>query len=265
MVERWRLIDDDNRSAALNMAVDEAIMRMCASGDSPPTVRLYGWEKPAISIGFHQSLQKSEINTDYCERTGIDLVRRPTGGRAVLHGHDLTFCIAINEEDLPPHYRKVLDSHLWLMSGIQRGLNLLGMEADIGPENGSTRDKLSADCFAHIAPCDLRIETRKVAGAAQVRKWGALLEQGSIPCKECSVDYIQIFGNSSANQAPLRVSFMSARQAVSLGITEVFEVILEPSAMSQAEIDLAQRLSLDKYSNEKWTYDHCRICVDNRI
>ncbi|HUV04203.1 MAG TPA: lipoate--protein ligase family protein, partial [Armatimonadota bacterium] len=109
---------DGNRAAAFNMAADEAILRACADGVVRPTLRLYSWQRPAISVGLFQSIERSRIDIQYCHDAGIELVRRPTGGRAVLHGHDLTFSIALHECRIPNSFKKVLASHMWLMGGI---------------------------------------------------------------------------------------------------------------------------------------------------
>ena len=260
MGRHWRLIPDRNRNAALNMAIDEAMLRACADGKSPPTLRLYGWERPAISLGYFQSVERTRIDTQYCRDAGIELVRRLTGGRAVLHGHDLTFSIAIRQGEIPDGFKSVISSHAWLMGGILAGLRLLGVEAEIGPaDHGRSRSGESADCFAHVAQCDIRVGAEKAAGAAQVRKWGALLEQGSIPCALPRVDYGRVFGGGDSGLqterlAALEVSRERLEEAVIRGFQEFLDVDLEPATLSRSELELATELEKNKYAADEWTY-----------
>lgn len=254
------MILDGNRGAALNMAIDEAMLSACADGEVPPILRLYGWERPAISLGYFQSVERTRIDTQYCRGAGIELVRRPTGGRAVLHGHDLTFSIAIHQGRIPDGFKSVLSSHAWLMGGILAGLRLLGVQAEIGPaDHGRSKSGESADCFAHVAQCDLRVGIEKAAGAAQVRKWGALLEQGSIPCTPHSVDYRRVFGGGNSGSqterlAALDVSRERLEEAVIRGFQEFLHVAFEPAMLSESELELATELERDKYATDEWTY-----------
>ncbi len=87
----WRLILDGNLPGSLNMARDMAVLETVSAGDSPPTLRLYGWNPPCLTIGKHQGLDA--VDLDFCRREGIDVVRRPTGGRALLHHLELTYSV----------------------------------------------------------------------------------------------------------------------------------------------------------------------------
>lgn len=243
-----------NRGAAFNMAVDEAILRACAGGDIPPTLRLYGFKRPAISLGYFQNVERARIDIQYCRDAGIELVRRPTGGRAVLHGHDLTFSIVLHERRIPDSSKNVPSSHVWLVSGILAGLRLLGIQAEIGPNQSDQAGRGdSADCFAHVAQCDLRVGMRKVAGAAQVRKWGALLEQGSIPHMPLHVDYERVFVGGSSNpqseRSPLlEVSREALEKAIVRGYEQSLDIHFEPTALSAGELETAVELEKSKYA-----------------
>ncbi|HUV03584.1 MAG TPA: biotin/lipoate A/B protein ligase family protein [Armatimonadota bacterium] len=262
---------DGNRGAAFNMAADEAILRACADGVVSPTLRLYSWQRPAISVGHFQSIERSRIDIQYCHDAGIELVRRPTGGRAVLHGHDLTFSVALHECRIPNGFRKVLPSHMWLMGGIAAGLRLLGIQAEIGPASESGSPSVdNGDCFARVAQCDLRLGSEKLAGAAQVRKWGALLEQGSMPCAPSQVDYGRVFaeGGSSLQtwRSPvLEVPRETLEAAVVRGCEQSLGVTLEPGVLSARELEMALELEKNKYASGEWTYRRGAPCIDKRI
>ena len=266
----WRLILDGKRRPGLNMALDEAILHSIADGRVPPTIRLYDWESPSISLGFFQKLDRARIDLAYCREQGIEIVRRPTGGRAVLHGHDVTFSISLGEEDLPHASRSIQGSHAWLMSGIAAGLNLLGIEAEIGPHSEVSERFASADCFAHVAECDIRAGREKIAGAAQLRKSGAILEQGSVPFTSPEVPCERIFMNSHAPVPPERVlssgvTREQVEQALVRGFEHVLGISLVHGAFTSDEIETALGLERMKYASPEWTQSRGRVCIDKSI
>ncbi|HEY3297998.1 MAG TPA: biotin/lipoate A/B protein ligase family protein [Armatimonadota bacterium] len=243
-MSKWRVIFDGDRSAAFNMAADEAIFRCCADGNVPPTLRLYGWSGASVSLGRLQHDLEGKLDAEYCREMGISLVRRPTGGRAVLHGHDVTFSISLRESLLPREARGVVASHKWLMSGIAAGLKSIGARAEIGPEaNRPTPASLSADCFAHVAECDIRVGKDKVVGAAQARSRGALLEQGSIPRVKPLVDPARVFPSiRSQDTALVSASREEIEQAIAREFSRVLGIELEPAAFTDEEKCLAMEL-----------------------
>ena len=262
MGRNWRLILDHNHRAAYNMAADETILRSYADGNSLPTLRIYGWEKPAVSLGYFQDAEKSKIDQEYCRNLDIEIVRRPTGGRAVVHGWDITFSVAIGERDIPNDFHSVLGSHTWLMKGIIAGFQELGIQAEMGSSERSASRGQSQDCFAHTADCDVRVGKEKVAGAAQVRKWGAILEQGSIPYEPPTID---VFGKST--QGPkstvlAEIPFKAARMAMVVGFEKALGLHFVATTLSRAETESAFRLARKKYASAEWTY---RTGIDNSI
>ena len=244
MNTKWRLIVDGDRDAAFNMAADDAMFRSRAAGRVPPTLRFYGWNGPAISLGRLQRSLAGKLDMDYCRESGTTLVRRPTGGRAVIHGHDLTFSITLLESEIPSEYRSIVKSHQWLMSGIAAGLRSLGACAELGPDaNRPTPASISADCFAHVAECDIRVGREKVVGAAQARSRGALLEQGSIPCTAPLVDTTRIFPGSMPGEV---IRMNHAREVMEQTITQEFSrtlgIELETGSFSEWELELISTL-----------------------
>src|ERR1041385_7304497 len=109
----WRLILDSECDAAWNMAADESILESVVIGDSPPTIRIYRWDSTAISVGRHQDVARG-LQVERCNKLGIRLVRRPTGGRAVLHGTDQTVSAAIRLDDLACSDSGVVESYRFL-------------------------------------------------------------------------------------------------------------------------------------------------------
>jgi len=259
MERRWRLILDGKHGAAANMAADEAILRAHVDGKVPPTLRLYGWEKPAVSLGYFQSMEGARIDVEYCRDAGIEIVRRPTGGRAVLHGHDLTFSISLDERQIADGFRSVLGSHLWLMGAVVAGLRMLGLEAEIGPANGRAELRDSADCFAHVAECDVRVGREKVAGAAQVRRLGGVLQQGSMPCAVPAVEAARVFGHTNTGLRENGYLLAGAarrdiEQALVQGFEDALQVSFVEGTLTGDEIELALQLQGEKYASPEWTY-----------
>ncbi len=262
----WRLIRDVDRDAAMNMAVDEAIMLSHTAGECPPTLRFYGWIRPSISLGYFQDISRGGFDVDSCARHGVQLVRRLTGGRAVLHGHDLTFSITAAESELPSDNRSVLGSHSWLMGGIVEGLRLLGIDAQLGGPGGGPHSERSADCFAHAAACDIVVGRFKVAGSAQVRRNGVILEQGSIPFRRPDIEPSAVFGRQSQvshvfREDPDRVTLEDAiiagfQRALGIGLTE--------GQLSDGELACARDLVESRFGTVEWTHRRPGAFVDIR-
>jgi lipoate-protein ligase A len=169
----WHLVDDLERSrtAAGQMAADEALLESVAAG-APPTLRLYRWSPAALSLGRFQPAD--DVAVDACERLGVEVVRRPTGGQGLLHGGDLTYAVALPR---PPGAAGGVDAvYTLLAGGLIAGLARLGVEAAIARHDGPA----GPVCFAGQQGADLRVEERKVCGSAQVRRAGAVLQHGSI-------------------------------------------------------------------------------------
>ncbi len=259
-MRRWRLLLDTPRGAAENMAVDEALLLSCIEGSGPPTLRIYSWRGPSISLGRLQPLGDGRLDVDFCRREGIEVVRRITGGRAVIHGSDVTFSMALRETDLPDGCSSVLASHHWLMQGIVAGLKSLGIEAALGDRGGAVAAEPNADCFAHIAECDVRVGRGKAVGSAQVRRSGAILEQGSIPYAAPGFDTARVFGRAARSvfeeDLPLAgLTYQAIEQAVQVSFSELLRGELEPGSLSVGELSVMDELARDKYATPEWTVD----------
>ena len=170
----WRLLNTGALSGALNMAIDQALLKLHALGLSPPTLRFYQWQPPAISIGYFQ--QPQTINLSLCSSLEIDVVRRPTGGRAVLHQNELTYSlIAGTKEGIPSSLPK---AYGLICEGLLAGFRLIGIEAKMGQEKqtGSPPDI----CFLRSSISDIVCQGKKFVGSAQMWSGSSLLQHGSI-------------------------------------------------------------------------------------
>jgi len=176
MAEAWRLIVASRPATGFwNMAVDEALLAAASDG-VPPTLRLYGWSGPWLSLGHAQPFDDATLAA--CRSAGVGVVRRVTGGRAVLHGADLTYAVTASERALPDglhaSYRVLSDA---LVDAL-RGLGIRAERVARGADRVAPAGRF--DCFADAADDEVCAGGRKLAGSAQRRAGGALLQHGSI-------------------------------------------------------------------------------------
>ena len=165
----WRLvIDESPRSGAANMAIDQAIAEACVAGESLPTLRFYRWHPPAVSLGRHQSV--GDVNLEAITARGYELVRRPTGGRAILHTDELTYSVAGAESE-PRLSGGVMDAYLRLSNALLAGLEMLQVVA-VDKAAGTVRagPNVSAACFEVPSAYEITAGGRKLLGSAQSRR-----------------------------------------------------------------------------------------------
>jgi len=273
----WRVIYSGHSDGHHNMAVDEAIMESVAANLAPPTLRIYGWSPPAVSLGRFQEVAE-QVDVEAIQQRGWDLVRRPTGGRAILHDDEVTYSVCVPQSQLPEG-DSVLRSYRYLSRGIQRGLELLGVEAELGRKPPATGGKgsghqQSAICFSHSTRADMVAAGRKIVGSAQVRKNGIILQHGSVPITLDISDHLAVMpGDGSGNkpeslqQAAVGVSQMLGRdvtydelaEALVAGFSQALAVELQAGELSDQEQARAEHLSVHKYGTEAWN-----LTVPNR-
>src|SRR6202022_3122798 len=165
MSDAWRLLVDAPAGGAWNMAVDEVLLDGVAAGAAGPTLRFYGWRPACLSLGYFQPFDV--VDLDACRALGIDIVRRPTGGRAILHDRELTYSVALPASVLGSD-GGVLPSYYRLSLALQEGLRLLGVPATLAPESaaGGSPEHGPA-CFDRPSAHEILVEGRKLVGGAQ--------------------------------------------------------------------------------------------------
>ena len=181
MPDVWRLLDelDVPRTAASQMAVDLALLDEVASGGAP-ALRLYTWSGPALSLGRFQP--EVDVDAGACRRFGVDVVRRPTGGRALLHGGDVTYAAVFPR---PSGAAGSVDAlYRTLARALIAGLDRLGVGAEVGRGDG----EVGAACLSAARGADLRAGDRKLCGSAQLQREGVVLQHGSVLCRRLAVD-----------------------------------------------------------------------------
>ena len=259
----WRLIVDRPADGAWNMAVDEAILEAYdrAAPWPAPTLRLYGWTPPALSIGKSQRSEGS-----YDERVlaadGIDLVRRPTGGDAVLHEFERTFAV-VGRLGTPPFDGGVLATYRTIAQALACGLAELGVAAEpIEPRRGA-RPRPAAACFERTGAWELAVDGRKLVGSAQARRRAAVLQHGSIPIRLEPARLGAAVG-SAVDGARFTDLERACRRAIDAdeldrslvrGFAAAFGVALLAGRLSETEALRAAELRCWKYDSMAWTRD----------
>ncbi len=254
------------------MAVDEAILRAVARGCSPATLRLYAWRPSCLSLGRGQPSES--VDWEACAAAGVAWVRRPTGGRAILHGNDLTYSICLALED-PRASGDILASYRRLSEGLVEGLRLLGVpavQAAVGGDEGEP----SAACFDALAGYEIAVGGKKLLGSAQFRSEGALLQHGALPLfgdVGAVVDYLALPREERMDlrtrlartavtletAAGRRVGFDEAASALRHGIERALNVHLERGRLTAEERREAEELAEGKYANLEWRRGRQRL------
>src|SRR5579859_877933 len=199
-MQTYRYVDTGTQNAALNMAIDEAILTHYLKGEVPPTLRVFRWTQPSISLGRFQNVER-EIDDELCQQQDIALVRRPTGGRAVYHRDEFTYSIVIGKREGVPS--GVVAAYAYLAHGLIAALNHMGVRAELSDERVSKHP--SAACFASSTQADLTSNGYKLVGSAQVWKDEGLLQQGSLPLDDRSAEFFSLlrYPSEAARQEAL--------------------------------------------------------------
>lgn len=272
---QWRLLRSGRSRGAYNMALDEALWQhyadALAKDERPaPILRLYGWQPAALSLGYAQRAER-EVDFEACARLGIEWVRRPTGGRAILHDHtELTYSLIGASDD--PHFSGgVLESYRKISGALVAGVARLGVVAQLaGKERRGDKEAVSAACFDAPSAYEVTWEGRKIIGSAQARRGGAILQQGTILL---GVDVEKLFAvlkppprtnrSEAIAQVAARlvsieqarhtlVTYAEAEEAFAQAFAAHFGVKLLNYQPSETEASLTQQLESAKYDNPTW-------------
>ncbi len=182
----WRLIRDGHQAGKVNMAVDHALLMACDSAETTPTLRLYGWSQPTVTVGHSQNLER-DIDLERARRMRVEVVRRPTGGRALWHGCEVTYSVVapLGTPGLGHHLKDIFSAiSRWLISGLtQLGVPEEAITFQTGArrpaEKNRERNRSSA-CFAELHFGEITVAGKKLVGSAQKRTRQAFLQHGSI-------------------------------------------------------------------------------------
>jgi lipoate-protein ligase A len=250
------------------MAVDEAILRSVGAGESPPTLRFYDWQPFCLSIGYGQRVR--DVDQTRLATAGYDLVRRPTGGKAILHGDELTYSLTL-PADHPIAAGGIIDSYRHISAALLTGLESLGAQphadrkADDAPE-------LGAVCFEVPSHYEITVGGRKLVGSAQMRRRGGVLQHGTLPltgdvARICDVlNYLDAATREEAkSQVRSRavtlhealgaeaLSWQTVADALARAVAETFQIEFKTTGLSSTEGKVADQLAADVYGNPDYT------------
>jgi lipoyl(octanoyl) transferase len=268
-MNNWRLIIHPPYPGAWNMAVDEAILESVSAKTELPTLRLYDWAPYSLSLGYAQPF--SDVNFDDLKANNWSLVRRPTGGRAILHADEMTYSVCAPLDD-PTIKGNVLESYQIISNALLKSLEIIGLKADSRSKDPK-ESYLSKNpvCFQFPSDYEITFKGKKLVGSAQARKKMGILQHGSIPLfGEITriIDALNFPDDSSTQGARVSLQMRATTLEEALGrnlswfdfadaIREGFEKQLSIEFMqrnlSKQELESASRIYLEKYSNDAWT------------
>ena len=245
--QRWRILRYESHPAKMNMAIDEAIAEMLSFNEASPTIRFYGWNPSAVSIGCFQNLE-DEVDTEKCAALGIDIVRRRTGGGAVYHDKEgeITYSIicpeAMVDQDINAAYRQICG---WIVNG----LKMVGITAEFRPIN------------------DITVGGKKISGSAQTRRSGIFTQHGTILYTvdpEVMFTVLKMDKEKAASKGTNNLSDLvtSVSKESKASKNEVLAALVYAfaegkdwylGALSQDELARAGAIADERYGSDAWT------------
>jgi lipoyl(octanoyl) transferase len=271
MPKNWRLILSPPQSGARNMALDECLLISAASKRMPPTLRLYSWEVPTLSLGYAQSFK--DVDYTSLEQLGWGLVRRPTGGRAILHTDELTYSVTASIDD-PIMSGSLLESYQRISTALLSALSVLGINANADSVYPTRVPPAGKDpvCFEVPSNYEITVAGKKLIGSAQARKNNGVLQHGSLPLFgdltriTCVLNYENEENKNKSQTAllahagtitsltGLQISIDQAQKAFIEGFSRSLEISFTISELSKYELEFAEELEKTKYSSPVWTH-----------
>jgi lipoyl(octanoyl) transferase len=251
----WRLIVTEPGPGAGNMAVDEALMESVRAGGSP-VLRFYDWQPACLSIGYFQKF--AAVDASECRRQGIEIVRRLTGGNAILHRECVTYAVIVGT-DAELVAGGVVASQRRLSAPFAEALREAGAPVAAAPD--SAQPAKGFDCFAEPGPWELTLEGRKVLGSAQTRRRRVVLQHGSLMLGAHGTFALAVGGNGtesvSSCTSPLRDYLpdggVGLREAIASRAAAAWSVELREDRLTAAEEERAADLAREKYTAPGWT------------
>ncbi len=263
----WRLILSPAGRGAWNMAVDEAILEAAGSGQVPLTLRLYAWEPPCLSLGYAQPF--GDVEREALRQRGWEVVRRPTGGRAILHADELTYSVCGPHEH-PLLRGGVLESYRRISKALLHALRLLGVPAEAFPAPRPAAPRRGPVCFEVPSDYEITLRGRKIIGSAQARKRIGVLQHGSLPlhgdlrritrvlafpdeeARENAARQLQTRAATLASALGRKIPWGEAAGAFITAFSDLLRAPPQEAELTPAERARAEALMAEKYANPRW-------------
>jgi lipoate---protein ligase len=254
-MDTWRLLSLQTNNAAMNMAIDEAILNARIGGEVPNTLRFYRWQPSAVSVGKNQN-QENEVYLDACKWLGVDVVRRVSGGGTVYHDFEGEVTYSVTAQTADFGVGDITAVYFKIYEAITDALRLLGVPTDFS----------SGD--AKNCP-NLNVNGKKISGSSQTITHGVVLQHGTILC---SMDLPKMFTliklkNASCTQAAdiakhkitsiqtelgHKISFDTVANALALGFRAILKIQIEEGKLTPSELEMANKLYKEKYTTKEW-------------
>lgn len=267
-----RVIDTGYNDGFMNMAIDEAISIALSENRVPITLRFYRWNPPTLSIGYFQKAEK-EVDFDDLKKHNIGFVRRPTGGRAVLHDKEITYSIILKEDykNMPD---SVTESYRILSMPLLNGLIKMGLSAQMTKPLTKKLEHTTSACFDAPSSYEIIVNNKKIIGSAQKRFYGIILQHGSIPyeldidllfdClkfenekkREILKKYFEYKATSIFQELGKTLEWDYMVNIFKQEYSKWFELEIKDENLTAYEIDLANKLYKEKYSTDKWNFKY---------
>lgn len=258
-MKAWEyIIDSIPLRGSWNMAVDDYFFQLLT--DTPKTyLRFYSWKNPTVSLGYSQK-RREVVNEDYCREQGIDIVRRITGGKLVLHSKEVTYCICSSDREL--FTNTINESYKRISKALISGLKAMGMAPYLAETSNPAYLKGNLPCFSYPAKDEIKIAGKKIIGSAQKRIGDKFLQHGSIPLKEDDERLKRISclakGREKIRMIPVSnalgrdVYFDSVVSYLASGFSKYFSIELKSKTLTQKEKTAIAKIEKNRYLNPEW-------------
>ncbi len=252
----------------MNMAVDEAILEAVRTGQAPPTLRFYAWNPPCLSLGYAQTVDDADQTG--IEQMGWDLVRRPTGGKAILHTDEITYSISAPADHLL-FVNGVLPSYKRISLALIAGLESMGLEPDLNIADRPVPGNGNPVCFQNPGAFEITIAGKKLVGSAQLRRSGGVLQHGSLPLRgelgriclalryanehdrEQAMEQVGHHAVTVEHVLGDALPWSETAEHLTAGFEQSLEMDFSPLDLSQQEISRSNEILEERYSHPDWT------------
>jgi lipoate-protein ligase A len=274
----WRLLPYAVKTPAQNMAVDEAVLHCYLEGLVPPTLRFYGWDPPALSVGYFQDLAGA-VNLANLAAGGFGLVRRPTGGRAVLHHRELTYAVIAGVKDGVPNH--LAESYFYISRVFLAAFKHFGVTAELHQKT-ATKESTTGACFESPSWYELKVNQRKLVGSAQLRRNDSFLQHGSILLDFSAAELAAVLQLPkgvtldrfierlqqrviSFRDLGLEIEPVHLANVITDSFRNLYQLDFVEQPLLEIEQQMVQELIIRKYANQEWNYTRGRVMESVKV
>ena len=260
-MNNWFLIlEKTSTKGSYNMAVDDFLFE--SIGSEPKTyVRFYSWKRPTASLGYSQDIKKA-IDLDFCQNNNIDVVRRITGGKLVLHHKEVTYSIC--SSDKKTFSSSLNKSYKLISKALVKGLRELKIPAYLEEKDNPSYSRSNLPCFSYPARNEIKVRGKKIIGSAQKRRGSKFIQHGSIPLERDdellqSISYLsekdkKIRMITASQAAKRKISYSLLVSHLISGIQRFFDIELKELKISKEQKELIKKIQKDRHENKDWIY-----------